>query len=146
MLICSLVLYFEDLDDLMAAALMCYGFMLGKSSASYHVLENRDFQSSLTVINADPKGLFPPEPTPYKGPKLKVVAGMSTALELLDQGHEVGIYDMIQGHSLVGSFVDRRGNHIEMPQRVFYGCYNNLFRLMIKVSVFQSFRSSLLDN
>ena len=44
---------------------------------------------------AAPKGLFPPEPQPYKGPKLKVaiigagLAGMSTAVELLDQGHEV---------------------------------------------------------
>lgn len=42
-----------------------------------------------------PKGLFPPEPEYYRGPKLKVaiigagLAGMSTAVELLDQGHEV---------------------------------------------------------
>jgi NADPH-dependent 2,4-dienoyl-CoA reductase/sulfur reductase-like enzyme len=42
-----------------------------------------------------PKGLFPPEPEHYRGPKLKVaiigagLAGMSTAAELLDQGHEV---------------------------------------------------------
>lgn len=44
---------------------------------------------------AAPKGLFPPEPERYRGPKLKVaiigagLAGMSTAVELLDQGHEV---------------------------------------------------------
>ena len=44
---------------------------------------------------AAPKGLFPPEPATYTGPKLKVaivgagLAGMSTAVELLDQGHEV---------------------------------------------------------
>lgn len=44
---------------------------------------------------AAPKGLFPPEPEHYRGPKLKVaiigagLAGMSTAVELLDQGHEV---------------------------------------------------------
>lgn len=42
-----------------------------------------------------PKGLFPPEPEHYRGPKLKVaiigagLAAMSTAVELLDQGHEV---------------------------------------------------------
>lgn len=42
-----------------------------------------------------PKGLYPPEPEVYTGPKLKVaivgggLAGMSTAVELLDQGHEV---------------------------------------------------------
>ena len=33
----------------------------------------------------------------------------------------------------VGSFVDRGGNHIEMGLYVFFGCYNNLFRLMKKV-------------
>jgi len=36
----------------------------------------------------------------------------------------------------VGSFVDKRGNHIEMGLHVFFGCYNNLFRLMKKVSCF----------
>ena len=35
----------------------------------------------------------------------------------------------------VGSFVDRRGNHIEMGLHVFFGCYNNLFRLMKKVDI-----------
>ncbi|KAJ8452486.1 hypothetical protein Cgig2_000075 [Carnegiea gigantea] len=87
-----------------------------------------------------PKGLFPPEPQPYKGPKLKVaiigagLAGMSAAVELLDQGHEVDIYEsrpFIGGK--VGSFVDKGGNHIEMGLHVFFGCYNNLFRLMKKV-------------
>lgn len=87
-----------------------------------------------------PRGLFLPEPQPYKGPKLKVaiigagIAGMSTAVELLDQGHEVDIYEsrpFIGGK--VGSFVDKDGNHIEMGLHVFFGCYNNLFRLMKKV-------------
>ena len=42
-----------------------------------------------------PKGLFPDEPEPYLGPKVKVaivgsgLAGLSTAIELLEQGHEV---------------------------------------------------------
>ncbi|CAI9102537.1 OLC1v1000823C1 [Oldenlandia corymbosa var. corymbosa] len=90
--------------------------------------------------NNAPKGLFPPEPEHYRGPKLKVaiigagLAGMSTAVELLDQGHEVDIYEsrsFIGGK--VGSFVDKRGNHIEMGLHVFFGCYNNLFRLMKKV-------------
>lgn len=47
---------------------------------------------------------------------------------------QVDIYDsksFIGGK--VGSFVDRRGNHIEMGLHVFFGCYNNLFRLMKKV-------------
>jgi uncharacterized protein with NAD-binding domain and iron-sulfur cluster len=33
----------------------------------------------------------------------------------------------------VGSFVDKKGNHIEMGLHVFFGCYSNLFRLMKKV-------------
>ncbi|KAF3778130.1 Zeta-carotene desaturase [Nymphaea thermarum] len=95
-------------------------------------------------VNA-PKGLFPPEPELYRGPKLKVaiigagLAGMSTAVELLDQGHEVDIYEsrsFIGGK--VGSFIDKRGNHIEMGLHVFFGCYNNLFRLMKKVGADQN--------
>ncbi|XP_031487011.1 zeta-carotene desaturase, chloroplastic/chromoplastic isoform X1 [Nymphaea colorata] len=95
-------------------------------------------------VNA-PKGLFPPEPERYRGPKLKVaiigagLAGMSTAVELLDQGHEVDIYEsrsFIGGK--VGSFIDKRGNHIEMGLHVFFGCYNNLFRLMKKVGADQN--------
>ncbi|KAG9456419.1 hypothetical protein H6P81_000927 [Aristolochia fimbriata] len=108
-------------------------------------LRRSDVRSSLDEkvsnmgVNA-PKGLFPPEPEVYKGPKLKVaiigagLAGMSTAVELLDQGHEVDIYEsrsFIGGK--VGSFVDKRGNHIEMGLHVFFGCYCNLFRLMKKV-------------
>ncbi|EOA30241.1 hypothetical protein CARUB_v10013363mg [Capsella rubella] len=108
-------------------------------SRRFHVCSSLDTDVSDMSVNA-PKGLFPPEPVPYKGPKLKVaiigagLAGMSTAVELLDQGHEVDIYDsrtFIGGK--VGSFVDRRGNHIEMGLHVFFGCYNNLFRLMKKV-------------
>ncbi|KAI5566645.1 hypothetical protein BDE02_13G034500 [Populus trichocarpa] len=102
-------------------------------------LDSLETNVSDISVNA-PKGLFPPEPEHYRGPKLKVaiigagLAGMSTAVELLDQGHEVDIYDsrsFIGGK--VGSFVDRRGNHIEMGLHVFFGCYNNLFRLMKKV-------------
>ncbi|KAK8576213.1 hypothetical protein V6N13_090690 [Hibiscus sabdariffa] len=103
------------------------------------VKSSLDTNVSDMSVNA-PKGLFPPEPEHYRGPKLKVaiigagLAGMSTAVELLDQGHEVDIYDsrsFIGGK--VGSFVDRKGNHIEMGLHVFFGCYNNLFRLMKKV-------------
>ncbi|CAI0384167.1 unnamed protein product [Linum tenue] len=102
-------------------------------------LDSLEANVSDMSVNA-PKGLFPPEPEHYRGPKLKVaiigagLAGMSTAVELLDQGHEVDIYDsrsFIGGK--VGSFVDRKGNHIEMGLHVFFGCYNNLFRLMKKV-------------
>uniref|UniRef100_A0A2P2JNN9 Zeta-carotene desaturase 9 9'-di-cis-zeta-carotene desaturase n=1 Tax=Rhizophora mucronata TaxID=61149 RepID=A0A2P2JNN9_RHIMU len=102
-------------------------------------LDSLETKVSDMSVNA-PKGLFPPEPEHYRGPKLKVaiigagLAGMSTAVELLDQGHEVDIYEsrsFIGGK--VGSFVDKRGNHIEMGLHVFFGCYNNLFRLMKKV-------------
>ena len=47
---------------------------------------------------------------------------------------QVDIYDsrsFIGGK--VGSFLDKDGNHIEMGLHVFFGCYNNLFRLMSKV-------------
>lgn len=125
---------------------------------------------------AAPKGLFLPEPEHYRGPKLKVaiigagLAGMSTAVELLDQGHEVWFVNLLLKDSSclifywisimtklvtfllfffqvdiyesrpfiggkVGSFVDKRGNHIEMGLHVFFGCYNNLFRLMKKVNI-----------
>ncbi|KAK8968610.1 hypothetical protein KSP40_PGU019348 [Platanthera guangdongensis] len=101
------------------------------------------------LSSSAPKGLFPPEPEHYRGPKLRVaiigsgLAGMSTAVELLDQGHmnllggsilQVDIYEsrpFIGGK--VGSFVDKRGNHIEMGLHVFFGCYSNLFRLMKKI-------------
>ncbi|XP_011091935.1 zeta-carotene desaturase, chloroplastic/chromoplastic-like [Sesamum indicum] len=103
------------------------------------VRSDLDSNVSDMSVNAA-KGLFPPEPERYRGPKLKVaiigagLAGMSTAVELLDQGHEVDIYEsrsFIGGK--VGSFVDKQGNHIEMGLHVFFGCYNNLFRLMKKV-------------
>lgn len=48
---------------------------------------------------------------------------------------QVDIYDsrsFIGGK--VGSFVDKKGNHIEMGLHVFFGCYNNLFRLLKKVN------------
>ncbi|KAF3329542.1 Zeta-carotene desaturase [Carex littledalei] len=108
-------------------------------SRAVSVLASLDTKISDMSINA-PKGLFPPEPENYRGPKLKVaiigsgLAGMSTAVELLDQGHEVDIYEsrpFIGGK--VASFVDRGGNHIEMGLHVFFGCYSNLFRLMKKV-------------
>ncbi|XP_022158641.1 zeta-carotene desaturase, chloroplastic/chromoplastic [Momordica charantia] len=114
------------------------------NSPRFLVRSSLDKDVSDMSVNA-PKGLFPPEPERYRGPKLKVaiigagLAGMSTAVELLDQGHEVDIYEsrtFIGGK--VGSFVDKRGNHIEMGLHVFFGCYNNLFRLMKKVGADQN--------
>nr|GMD46749.1 zeta-carotene desaturase, chloroplastic/chromoplastic [Ipomoea batatas] len=117
------------------------GFRVSTRLTSRKFVIRSDLDSMVSDMSTNaPKGLFPPEPEHYRGPKLKVaiigagLAGMSTAVELLDQGHEVDIYDsksFIGGK--VGSFVDRRGNHIEMGLHVFFGCYNNLFRLMKKV-------------
>ncbi|GMG99619.1 hypothetical protein Nepgr_001459 [Nepenthes gracilis] len=114
-------------------------FYQPKTRRLWRIHSSLDTYVSDMSTNA-PKGLFPPEPEQYSGPKLKVaiigagLAGMSTAVELLDQGHEVDIYEsrpFIGGK--VGSFVDKRGNHIEMGLHVFFGCYSNLFRLMKKV-------------
>ncbi|KAK4491073.1 hypothetical protein RD792_001795 [Penstemon davidsonii] len=110
-----------------------------KKPRTLKIRSDLDSNVSDMRVNA-PKGFFPPEPEHYRGPKLKVaiigagLAGMSTAVELLEQGHEVDIYEsrsFIGGK--VGSFVDRSGNHIEMGLHVFFGCYNNLFRLLKKV-------------
>ncbi|HEY9764438.1 MAG TPA: 9,9'-di-cis-zeta-carotene desaturase [Trichocoleus sp.] len=65
------------------------------------------------------------------------LAGMVTALELVDAGHEVEIFEsrpFVGGK--VGSWVDPDGNHIEMGLHVFFGCYYNLFELMQKVGAF----------
>ncbi|CAB4274998.1 unnamed protein product [Prunus armeniaca] len=83
-------------------------------SSSVCVRSSLDTNVSDMGVNA-PKGLFPAEPEHYRGPKLKVaiigagLAGMSKAFELLDQCHEVDIYEsrpFIGGK--VGSYVDKR--------------------------------------
>ena len=93
------------------------------------------------------RSLFPDEPVPRgpEDPTLKVaivgsgLAGLSTAVELLDQGYEVDIYEarpFIGGK--VASYKDKDGNHIEMGLHVFFGCYFNLFRLMAKCGVLEN--------
>eukprot|EP00882_Tetradesmus_deserticola_P004495 GHRQ01004741.1.p1 GENE.GHRQ01004741.1~~GHRQ01004741.1.p1 ORF type:complete len:590 (+),score=291.33 GHRQ01004741.1:167-1936(+) len=108
---------------------------------------NADNVKSVGLKDAPLPSLFPAEPaTPAAGaPKLKVaivgggLAGLSTAVELLDQGYEVDIYE---GRQWVGgkvaSFQDKDGNHIEMGLHVFFGCYFNLFRLMAKCGVLEN--------
>ena len=62
------------------------------------------------------------------------LAGMATAIDLVDAGCEVEIFEsrpFVGGK--VGSWVDAEGNHIEMGLHVFFGCYYNLFELMRKV-------------
>ncbi|MBD2103458.1 9,9'-di-cis-zeta-carotene desaturase [Leptolyngbya sp. FACHB-261] len=69
------------------------------------------------------------------------LAGMATAVELVDAGHEVALYEarpFVGGK--VGSWVDNEGNHVEMGLHVFFGCYYNLFSLMEKVGAVQNLR------
>ncbi len=67
------------------------------------------------------------------------LAGMATAVELVDAGHQVEIFEsrpFVGGK--VGSWVDESGNHLEMGLHVFFGCYYELFDLMKKVGAFDS--------
>lgn len=69
------------------------------------------------------------------------LAGLTTAVELADQGHQVQIFEsrpFVGGK--VGSWVDPEGNHIEMGLHVFFGCYYNLFDLMRKVGAIDNLR------
>lgn len=62
------------------------------------------------------------------------LAGMATAIDLVDAGCAVEIFEsrpFVGGK--VGSWVDADGNHVEMGLHVFFGCYYNLFELMDKV-------------
>lgn len=69
------------------------------------------------------------------------LAGMATAIDLVDAGHEVEIFEsrpFVGGK--VSSWVDDEGNHIEMGLHVFFGCYYNLFELMRKVGAIDNLR------
>jgi zeta-carotene desaturase len=69
------------------------------------------------------------------------LAGMATAVDLVDAGHEVEIFEsrpFVGGK--VGSWVDADGNHLEMGLHVFFGCYYQLFDLMKKVGALDNLR------
>ena len=69
------------------------------------------------------------------------LAGMATAIDLVDAGCEVEIFEsrpFIGGK--VGSWIDGDGNHVEMGLHVFFGCYYNLFALMKKVGALDYLR------
>jgi zeta-carotene desaturase len=69
------------------------------------------------------------------------LAGMATAVDLVDAGCEVEIFEsrpFVGGK--VGSWVDADGNHIEMGLHVFFGCYYQLFDLMKKVGAIDNLR------
>ncbi len=62
------------------------------------------------------------------------LAGMATAVDLVDAGYEVEIFEarpFVGGK--VGSWVDADGNHIEMGLHVFFNNYANLFALMQRI-------------
>ena len=67
------------------------------------------------------------------------LAGLSAAVDLVDAGHEVNLYEArpFMGGK-VGSWVDEGGNHIEMGLHVFFFNYANLFALMRKVGAFEN--------
>jgi zeta-carotene desaturase len=67
------------------------------------------------------------------------LAGLAAAVELVDAGHEVEIFEarsFVGGK--VGSWVDADGNHIEMGLHVFFNNYYNLFALLKKVGTFDA--------
>ncbi|MGK7919466.1 MAG: 9,9'-di-cis-zeta-carotene desaturase [Trichodesmium sp.] len=69
------------------------------------------------------------------------LAGMATAVELAEAGHQVEIFEsrpFVGGK--VGSWVDANGNHVEMGLHVFFGCYYQLFELMKKVGALENLR------
>ena len=66
------------------------------------------------------------------------LAGLTAAVDLVDAGHKVDIYDArpFQGGK-VGSWEDPDGNHIEMGLHVFFFNYANLFSLMKTVGALE---------
>jgi zeta-carotene desaturase len=69
------------------------------------------------------------------------LAGMATAIDLVDAGCEVEIFEsrpFVGGK--VSSWKDPDGNHVEMGLHVFFGCYYNLFSLMEKVGAGNALR------
>lgn len=67
------------------------------------------------------------------------LAGLSAAVSLVEDGHEVEIYEarpFLGGK--VASWEDSDGNHIEMGLHVFFYNYANLFALMRKVGAIEN--------
>ena len=72
--------------------------------------------------------------------KLKIeacLAGMVAAMDLVDAGHDVELFELrpfVGGK--VSSWKDNDGNHIEMGLHVFFGSYYNLFGIMKRTGSF----------
>jgi zeta-carotene desaturase len=68
------------------------------------------------------------------------LAGMVAAMDLVDAGHEVELFELrpfVGGK--VSSWKDDDGNHIEMGLHVFFGCYYNLFGIMKRTGSFDKY-------
>ncbi|MEB3322000.1 MAG: 9,9'-di-cis-zeta-carotene desaturase [Synechococcaceae cyanobacterium] len=67
------------------------------------------------------------------------LAGLSAAVDLVDAGHRVDLYEArpFMGGK-VGSWVDDDGNHIEMGLHVLFFNYANLFALMRRVGAIET--------
>ena len=125
------------------------GTSSAKQSAQVNTASTAGFTSSAEKVSpksAPLPSLFPDVPeVSDSSPKLKVavigagLAGLSTAVELMDQGYQVDVYDQ-RPHvgGKVASWRDKDGNHIEMGLHVFFGCYFNLFRLMAKCGALEN--------
>lgn len=84
----------------------------------------------------------PAQPSSQRKRKAVVIgaglAGLTAAIELLDAGFAVDVYESRNfAGGKVGSWVDRDGNHIEMGLHVFFGCYYNVFDVMRKLGVLE---------
>mmetsp|Transcript_107002 Transcript_107002/g.184556 ORF Transcript_107002/g.184556 Transcript_107002/m.184556 type:complete len:691 (-) Transcript_107002:392-2464(-) len=69
------------------------------------------------------------------------LAGMVAAMDLLDAGHEVELFEIrpfVGGK--VSSWLDKDGNHIEMGLHVFFGCYYNLYGIMQRTGSYDDLR------
>lgn len=100
-----------------------------------HAAVQMSLAEGVWSVNAVPK-------TSAEGNKVAIIgaglAGLITAMELVDAGCNVTLYDVRPfAGGKVGSWVDPDGNHIEMGLHVFFGCYYNLFDVMKKVGSFE---------
>lgn len=69
------------------------------------------------------------------------LAGMIAAMDLADAGHDVEMYELRpQVGGKVSSWLDKDGNHIEMGLHVFFGCYYNLFGIMMRTGSYDKLR------
>ena len=68
------------------------------------------------------------------------LAGMVAAMDLVDAGHDVEMFELrpfVGGK--VSSWKDKDGNHIEMGLHVFFGCYYNLYGIMKRTGSFDKY-------